>query len=125
MQRALASTADVEQFQFAPGGSELQGVRGSVRWSDKLQVGTLVFTGLPANDRTTTQYQLWIVDPTRDARPVDGGVFDVPPSGNVTIPVAARLPVRTPAAFVITREKPGGVVVSAGPLILVAARPAR
>lgn len=50
----------------------------------------------------------------RDKRyPVDGGVFDVPANaGEVVIPIRASLMVRKPAAFAVTVEKPGGVVVS-------------
>ena len=69
----------------------------------------------------TQQYQLWIVDPERAAQPVDGGVFDVQAgTREVIIPINAKLAVNNPAAFAITLEKPGGVVVSAGPLLVVA-----
>jgi hypothetical protein len=44
---------------------------------------------------------------------VDGGVFDVPAnSGEVVIPIHAELPILKLAAFAVTVEKPGGVVVS-------------
>ena len=77
--------------------------------------------GLVANDPGTAQYQLWIVDPERDQRPVDGGVFDVPSGGGeVIIPIDPKLRIKSPAAFAITLEKPGGVVVSGGPLLVVA-----
>jgi hypothetical protein len=94
---------------------------GDVVWSSARQEGYLRLAGLPANDRAREQYQLWVVDPGRDARPVDGGVFDVPASGEVVIPIDAKLPVGRPAAFAITLEKAGGVVVSDGPMLLVAA----
>ncbi len=96
-------------------------VSGDVVWNDALQQGYLRLTGMPANDPTISQYQLWIVDPARDANPVDGGVFDVPAgSDEVIIPINAKLAVANPAAFAITREQPGGVVVSDGPLLVVA-----
>jgi hypothetical protein len=135
---ALGQAKDAERFAFAPSTEDLAGVTGTVTWSDALQAGTLTFMGLPPNDPSKMQYQLWIVDPARDARPVDGGVFDIAVAeqsiptkgprtlcaddGSVTVAVVSRLPVKRPAAFAITREKPGGVVVSAGPLVLVAAR---
>ena len=54
---------------------------------------------------------------------MDGGVFDVEDaSGEILIPIDAKLRVIDPAAFVITAEKPGGVVVSAGPHLILAAR---
>jgi phosphotransferase system IIA component len=52
---------------------------------------------------------------------VDGGVFDIQASnGEVIIPINAKLAVNKPTAFAITLEKTGGVVVSAGPLLVVA-----
>lgn len=97
-------------------------VSGDVVWSDTAQTGFMRLTGLPANNPDQAQYQLWIVDAERSAQPVDGGVFNVPAgAGEVVIPIDAKLAVRTPSAFAITLEKPGGVVVSAGPLLVVAA----
>ena len=84
-------------------------VTGDVTWNDQRQEGYLRLAGLPANDPEQSQYQLWIVDPARDERPVDGGVFDMPVgSGEVIIPIDAKLTVSDPAAFAITLEKPGG-----------------
>ena len=87
-------------------------VTGDVVWSNSLQKGFLRFVGMPANDPSSQQYQLWIIDPARDANPIDGGVFDVTSEGEVIIPIDAKLKVIDPAAFAITIEKPGGVVVS-------------
>lgn len=98
------------------------GVSGDVVWNNEEQRGYLRLVNMPANDPSVRQYQLWIVDPDRDAEPVDGGVFDVLSAGTeVLIPIDAKLPVLSPAAFAITAEQPGGVVVSEGPLLLVAA----
>jgi anti-sigma-K factor RskA len=78
---------------------------------------------LPANDPAVSQYQLWIVDPARDEIPVDGGVFDVPAAGGpVVIPIHAKLRVTKPAAFVITLEKPGGVVRSKQEIVVAIAK---
>ena len=58
----------------------------------------------------------------RDANPIDGGVFDVPAGvGEHVVRIEAKLQVLRPQAFAITLEKPGGVVVSDGPLLVVAA----
>jgi anti-sigma-K factor RskA len=97
-----------------------RGVAGDVVWNDERQEGFLRLTGMPANDPGISQYQLWIVDPERDENPVDGGVFDIPGNGEVIIPIRAKLDVSDPEAFAITREQPGGVVVSDGPLLVVA-----
>ncbi len=81
----------------------------------------MLLTGMPANDPAASQYQLWLVDPERDNNPVDGGVFDVPAgASSVVIPIDAKLAVSNPRIFAITREQPGGVVVSKGPLLVVA-----
>ena len=64
---------------------------------------------IPSHDYGGTAF-----DAGRDKRyPVDGGVFDVPANtAEVVIPIRAALMVRKPAAFAVTVEKPGGVVVS-------------
>lgn len=96
-------------------------VTGDVVWNDELQEGYMLLTGMPVNDPSVAQYQLWVVDPDRDSNPVDGGVFDIP-SGqqSVVIPINAKLAVDEPTVFAITREQPGGVVVSKGPLLVIA-----
>ena len=96
-------------------------VTGEVVWNNRRQQGYLRLAGMPVNDAQTMQYQLWIVDPDRDKNPIDGGVFDIPVGQReVLIPINAKLAVVEPKAFAITAEQPGGVVVSAGPLLVVA-----
>jgi anti-sigma-K factor RskA len=98
-----------------------ENVTGDVVWSTETQSGYMRLSGLVANNPESAQYQLWIVDPNRDEKPVDGGVFDVPAGqGEVVIPIDPKLRIESPAAFAITLEKPGGVVVSGGPLLVVA-----
>lgn len=102
---------------------EFSGAGGEVVWSDRLQKGYMRLTGVKPNDPAKAQYQLWIIDPARDSKPVDGGVFDIAgASGEVIVPIDAKLTVRDPKGFAITREQPGGVVVSGGPLLVVALR---
>ena len=71
-----------------------------------------------------TQYQLWIFDAKQDERyPIDGGVFDVDPqSGDVIVPIRAKLHVVDPKMFAVTVEKPGGVVVSSRDRIALLAK---
>jgi hypothetical protein len=97
------------------------GVTGDVVWDPATQRGFLHFAGLAPNDPALHQYQIWIFDAGRDKRyPVDGGVFDVPANaGEVVIPIRASLMVRKPAAFAVTLEKPGGVVVSGREHVIV------
>jgi hypothetical protein len=87
-------------------------VVGDVVWSNDAQQGFMRFEGMPINDPTQEQYQLWIIDPDRDDEPIDGGVFDVTSSAESIVQIDAKLRVLNPAAFAITIEKPGGVVVS-------------
>jgi hypothetical protein len=88
-------------------------VSGELHWSTALQKGYMVFHGLPRNDPSAKQYQLWIFDkPRGDAHPVDGGVFDVAAADEAVIPIEARIRVFDPALFAVTAEPPGGVVVS-------------
>jgi hypothetical protein len=91
------------------------GASGDVVWSPSEQRGFMRFHGLARNDPSVSQYQLWIFDASRDARyPVDGGVFDVAGdgSGDVIVPIRARVVVGDATLFAVTVEKPGGVVVS-------------
>ena len=86
---------------------------GKVAWSDDRQEGYMVFEGLPINDPTVEQYQLWIFDTDKAQKhPVDGGVFDITASGEVIVPIDAKIEVAKAVQFAVTVENPGGVVVS-------------
>jgi hypothetical protein len=97
-----------------------EGLHADVVWDQATQQGFIRFVGLSPNDPRVQQYQIWIFDGVRDQRyPVDGGVFDMPAgAGEVVIPIHAGLRVGKPAAFAVTVEKPGGVVVSARDRVL-------
>ncbi len=83
------------------------------------------FLGLAPNDPRISLVPAWIFDRLRDeAFPVDGGVFDVSSSGEVIVPIAAKLPVGSAVLFAVTVERPGGVVVSKRERIVVTAAPA-
>lgn len=111
--RLRTEAADLIERKFE-GLGDFKQAGGKVIWSDALQQGYMTLSGIPANDPKRAQYQLWIVDPTRDAdAPVDGGVFDIPSDGSpVVVPIEAKLALNQPQAFVITLEQPGGVVKS-------------
>ena len=89
-------------------------VHGEIMWCNSMQKGFMRLAGLPKNDPTKHQYQLWIFCKQRDDRyPVDGGVFDVDTTtGDVIVPFNAKLEIGAPKMFAVTLEKPGGVVVS-------------
>jgi len=106
------------------GLGEFQQASGQVLWSDAQQRGFMILSGIPANDPRKAQYQLWVVDPSRDSdAPVDGGVFDIPSNGSpVVVPIVAKLALSNPRAFVITREHPGGVVKSKQEYVVAVAK---
>jgi hypothetical protein len=111
----LAGARDVVKIDWSATRDPLaQGASGDVVWSNAEQRGYMRFHGLSPNDRRAAQFQLWIFDAAQDQRyPVDGGVFDVDPTtGDVIVPIHAKLKVMTPTLFAVTVEKPGGVVVS-------------
>ena len=120
---SLAAMSGVQRVAWSatddPAG---RGVSGEVLWDPQAQRGVMRFVGLAPNDPRVAQYQLWIVDALRDARyPVDGGVFDVTSTGEVLVPIAARLPVGRATLFAVTLEVPGGVVVSNRERLVLAA----
>lgn len=90
-----------------------QQISGDVVWSNSQQKGYLRLRGIPKNDASRETYQLWIFDANQDDKtPIDGGVFDVGETGDVIIPIDAKIRVEKPLMFAVTAEKPGGVVVS-------------
>ena len=74
----------------------------------------MTFKGLPENNPTVEQYQLWIFDKDRDEKyPVDGRVFDIPNADSETIvAIDSKIKIAEATLFAITIERPGGVVVS-------------
>ncbi len=117
MRRALIDAATDElSLSFKPGPDpEGKAASGDLVWSERAQKGYMRLTGLPRNDPTKSQYQLWIFDGKQDERyPIDGGVFDIDvATGEAIVAIDARLRVVEPKLFAVTIEKPGGVVVSA------------
>lgn len=112
-QELLNEANDVLQVEWSAGKTPFPTeVAGDVVWSNATQTGYMRFVGMPVNQPSVEQYQLWIIDPQRDEEPIDGGVFDIGADGEVIVPIDAKLRVIQPAAFAITIEKPGGVVVS-------------
>lgn len=113
------------------------GVSGVVIWSDELDEGYMRISGIIPNDPSEFQYQLWIFDARRPAgdlprfraeglpeiltqRPIDGGVFDVTSDCEVIVPINAKLPVGEGVLFAVTKEPPGGVVVSDRDIVFLA-----
>ena len=109
----VASASGAVRVPIAAAGDEEADPVGEMVWAAGEQHGVMSLTGLAPNDPAESQYQLWIFDADRDERyPVDGGVFDVPVSGETVVPFAPRVPVGRATLFAVTVERPGGVVVS-------------
>ncbi len=117
----MRKASDLVESDFG-GLADYRNMTGRVIWSDALQEGYMTLTNLPVNDPAAKQYQLWIVDPDRDEKPVDGGVFDIAAAGTAVIPIRNPLTVTDPQAFVITMEQPGGVVVSKQQVVVAIAK---
>lgn len=114
MTQLLYVASDVVDLAWAPLGAGKR-LGGSVVWSDERNEGYMKLKGLPVNDPSVSQYQLWIfrgTDPGAEPHPVDGGVFDITETGEVVVPISAKLAVGRAGTFAVTVEKPGGVVVS-------------
>ena len=109
------------QYPWYARTSDFSSIKGNIIWSNNKQTGFITISGMPINDSSKNQYQIWIVDPIKYLNPVDGGVFDITTSEkDVIIPINPKLPVSNARAFAITLEQPGGVVVSSQPLLLTA-----
>lgn len=113
-EKLLAENRDVVTVAWAePDPKKAVGIAGDVVWSNSKQEGYMRFRGLPKNDATKEQYQLWIFDAEQsDKTPPDGGVFDINEDGEVIVPIDAKIKIAKPVMFAVTAEKPGGVVVS-------------
>lgn len=113
----LAQTGSISSEWAVADESLADGATGGAVWDAETQTGLMKFAGLPINDPTEQQYQLWIfrgdAEGGLEAHPVDGGVFDIASAdSDVYVPIDARLQVDDVVAFAITIEPPGGVVVS-------------
>ena len=125
----LERAPDLKRYELQPTADPMSSSIESAEivWSDSLQQGFARYRGLPENNPDIEQYQLWIIDRVRGfEQRVDGGVFDIATTsagatGNgqtagkttvVTIPIRAKLKISDAKGFAITREPPGGVVVS-------------
>jgi hypothetical protein len=110
---AVAAAPDVIKAEWgAWDNPEIPNVRGYVHWSDQLQRGVMHFSGLPANDPRTSQYQLWIIDERGLTQRINGAIFNSTPDGELDVEIAPSIAVRNAAAFAVTIEQPGGTWVS-------------
>lgn len=109
----LLASADVVQTNWTD-AKDPKKVLGDIVWSGAEQKGFIRLHDLPALDPNKETYQLWIVDAERpEQKPISGGVFNVTNGGEVVIPIDAQLKIGKAKQFVVSKEKAGGVVVSA------------
>lgn len=113
-EQLLKDTPDIVKADWSEADpKQNQGITGDVVWSNSKQRGFVRLRGIPKNDASKETYQLWIFDANQDDKtPIDGGVFNVSETGEVIIPIDAKIKVEKPQMFAVTAEKPGGVVVS-------------
>lgn len=112
-QRLIEAAPDLARASWGPGNVKDVAPSGDIVWSDAKQAGYIRLQGLPVNDPGRSTYQLWIFDETQDEKtPIDGGTFNVSQTGEVIVPIDAKLAPRNTKMYAITVEKPGGVVVS-------------
>tara|TARA_B110000116_G_scaffold162118_1_gene140205 strand:+ start:2406 stop:3212 length:807 start_codon:yes stop_codon:yes gene_type:complete len=118
----LQSTSnDLVEYPWYSKKSDFAMTKGDIVWSNKSQKGFIKISGMPVNDPSKNQYQIWIIDPLKYKQPVDGGVFNVNVTDqDIIIPINPKLPILNAKGFAITLEQPGGVVVSSQELILTA-----
>lgn len=127
VRNAVDKNADVVRLQWSDWDSpEIAGVKGEVVWSESAQRGYMTFRGLPRNDASKEQYQLWIVDARGLEQRVSGGIFngDDQSTGwpgevrseivgdELIVEILPGVRVGPPALFAVTVEKPGGTWVS-------------
>lgn len=118
----LAVTTDAVKIPLADPKNP-QEILGEMVWSNSLQKGYARFNGLPANDVAKETYQLWIVDEAQNQKtPISGGVFNISTTGENIVPVDPQLIVKKPLVIAVSKEKPGGVVVSAPERIVALAK---
>jgi len=110
-QRLMAGGAAVAQWSDWE-DTETPGVSGDVVWDEEEQAGYMRFVGLPANDPSVEQYQLWIIDERGMQQRVNGGIFNSTGEGELVVPIQPGLPIDGAGAFAVTIERPGGVAVS-------------
>jgi hypothetical protein len=101
-----------QPFDLEGSPAAITDVSGDVVWNDALARGYLRLTGLPVNDPSREQYQVWVIDERGLEQRVSGGVFNASQDGEVVVPIDPAIDIGRVALFAITVEDPGGTWVS-------------
>ncbi len=119
----LESSRQLDSLRIAALSSQLEQASqafGFAVFDPATDEGLIEVIDLPAIDRDSQDYQLWVVDPQYE-NPVDGGVLEVGADGKARVRFRAKQPVTQVAAFAVSLERKGGVPVAEGPMVLVGA----
>jgi len=124
---SVAKASDAKRLSWGDWDNpEIKGVNGEVVWSESGQKGYMTFKGLPENNPSKEQFQLWIVDERGLDQRVSGGIFNSTGEStgwqgevrtervgdDLVVEISPRIHVGQPALFAVTIEKPGGTWVS-------------
>jgi hypothetical protein len=110
----LEDAADALRLEWrAPSGGAAPVASGELAWSAERQVGCAVLRGLAPNDPTQSRYQLWVVDAERGGQALPSGLFDVARGAEqVEVELRPALRVGSAKRFLVSLERPDGVLVS-------------
>jgi len=112
--RMLASVASPDARAIELSGQ--QNAVGKVFVDSKSGRAVVVISNLPQNG-TTKSYQLWITQ-GNEAKPQSAAVFDIPPSGDVTLSLDNLPESASLASLGVTLEPKGGAAEPSGPYVL-------
>ncbi|MGQ0626874.1 MAG: hypothetical protein ACT4PL_02095 [Phycisphaerales bacterium] len=132
---ALTSPVEIYQRLMDSGRRDLVVVDVAQRSSESLdgeveaqlvydpsgQTTLLKVKGLLANDPSSSRYQAWVQDGSRDdAAPISAGFIDIPHTGaTYVMRIDPSLPLGRPVGFALTREPPQGSVMSSPDRIII------
>jgi len=120
-EQLITSAPDVIQTNWTSTKGDKR-ISGDVVWSNAQQEGYLRLRGMPVLDASRETYQLWIIDERNEKTPVSGGIFNMSGTGEIIIPINAKLRIIKPKQFAISKEKAGGVVATKPDRIVAVAK---
>ncbi|MDB6074258.1 MAG: hypothetical protein JWO89_1898 [Verrucomicrobiaceae bacterium] len=120
----VAKGREMDKMQIANLQSTVTAYKQGVAvvvWDSAKQEGVLKLEKMPPLD-SNKDYQLWVVDPSKD-KPVNAGVVRVNPEGFAKVQFKPTIDIQKADKFALSVEKkvedPSGVPVGAGPIVLI------